>query len=106
MPFLTLANGSIIIDTSLLTIEHVGIHQVMILLTDSQGGTREYSLYVTITAGDIEQKVFGNEDWGNGDEGLIDPYIRLGFTSAKIKSVSRYGQMVIEFNETMYTDFN
>ena len=75
VPFLTLANSSIIIYTSLITIEHVGIHQVMILLTDSQGGRREYSLYVTITAGDIELKVFEIEDWGIGDEGLIDPYI-------------------------------
>lgn len=58
VPFVQLSNGSIIVDSSLLGVEDVGTHQIMLLLTDSQGGSREYSLYITITAGDIEQKVF------------------------------------------------
>jgi hypothetical protein len=73
------------------------------LLTDSQGGTRQYSVFVTITAGDIELKIFAtDEDWAPG------PAVPVAkqHVSAHIKSITNSGLMTIKFNETMFTSMN
>lgn len=108
VPFVTVVNGSLVVNTTLLELGDVGRHQVRLLLTDSQGGKREYSVFVTVTAGDIEQKVFPTTDWGK-DDGIREPPpvpVLDGYVAAEIDSISRHGLMTILFNETMDTDFD